>query len=102
MKSLSTIEHYIKDCVEEHCTKKHCVLIHDYAKDGGEELFTRCIAFSMRIFDDSIGIQLQNAMHLGKKYLGAIFSVIICFGVFLSSDTIDKHSMATKLQYNMT
>ena len=37
----------------------------------------RCIAFELRIFNGSIGIRLKNAMHLGKKFLAAIFSVIV-------------------------
>eukprot|EP00112_Aurelia_sp_Birch-Aquarium-sp1_P006260 Seg1693.16 transcript_id=Seg1693.16/GoldUCD/mRNA.D3Y31 product="P2Y purinoceptor 6" protein_id=Seg1693.16/GoldUCD/D3Y31 len=32
----------------------------------------RCIAFQLRIFHDSIGIRLKNAMHLGKKFFPAI------------------------------
>ena len=51
--------------------------MHDYAKDGGEKLLPRCIAFALGILDDSTGIRLKNAMHLGKRFLTAIFSVIV-------------------------
>ena len=37
----------------------------------------RCIAFESRILNDYIGIRLKNAVHLGKKFLAAIFSVIV-------------------------
>ena len=39
----------------------------------------RCIAFELGIVYASIGIgtRLQNAIHLGKKFLAAIFSVIM-------------------------
>ena len=33
--------------------------------------------FELRIFNDSIGIRLKNAVHLGKKFLAAIFTVIV-------------------------
>ena len=33
--------------------------------------------FESRILNDSIGIRLKNAAHLGKKILVAIFSVIV-------------------------
>ena len=41
----------------------------------------RCIAFELQIFNDSIGIRLKNAVHLGKKFLAAIFSAILYFGL---------------------
>ena len=44
-------------------------LIEDCAKDGGEDLFRRSIAFELQIFNDSIGIRLKNAVHLGKNHL---------------------------------
>ena len=53
------------------------VSIDDYAKDGGEELFTKMHCVRIRNRYESIGIRLQNAMHLGKKFLAAIFSVIV-------------------------
>ena len=37
----------------------------------------RCIAFELQIFNDSIGIRLKNAVHLGKKFLAAILSAIL-------------------------
>ena len=49
----------------------------DYAKDGGEELLRRCIVFLYQIFNDSIEIRLNNAMHLGKTLLAGIFSAIV-------------------------
>ena len=39
----------------------------------------RCIAFELQIFNDSIGIRLKNAVHLGKKFLAAIFSAILYY-----------------------
>ena len=53
------------------------IAIDDYAKDGGDELLPRCIAFELRILNDSAGIRLKNAVHHGKnkKFLAAIFSV---------------------------
>ena len=51
--------------------------IDDYAKDGGEELLPRCNVFLLQILNNSIGIRLKNAVHLGKKLLAAIFSVIL-------------------------
>ena len=58
-----------------------CWTIDDCAKDGGKEFFLpRCIAFYLRILNDSIGIQLKNEVHLGKKFLAAIFGTIACFG----------------------
>ena len=51
--------------------------IDDYAKDGGEELLPRCTAFFNRIPTESLWIRNSNAMHLGKKFLAAIFSVIV-------------------------
>ena len=63
-----------------HRSSKHKVgfktsRINDYTKDGGEKPLPRCIASELRIVNDSIGIQLKNAMHLGKKFLIAMFTV---------------------------
>ena len=43
------------------------MLIDDCAKDGGKEFFTKihCVLI-MTLFNDSIGIRLKKAMHLGK------------------------------------
>ena len=43
--------------------------IDDYAKDGGKELFTKmhCVLI----------MNPQRFLHLGKKFLAAIFSVIV-------------------------
>ena len=38
----------------------------------------RCIAFELQIFNDCMGIRLKIAVHLGKKFLAAIFSAIVC------------------------
>ena len=51
--------------------------IDDYAKDGGEELFTKMHCVLIANPNDSIGIRLENAVHLGKEFLAAIFSVIV-------------------------
>ena len=37
----------------------------------------RFIAFELQIFNDFLGIRLKYAVHLGKKFLAAIFSAII-------------------------
>ena len=37
----------------------------------------RCTALELQIFNDFIGIRLNNAVHLGKKFLAAIFSTIV-------------------------
>ena len=55
------------------------VLIDDYAKDGGEELLPRCTAFYLQIFTNSIGTRLRNVVHLGKKFLAAIFNAIVYY-----------------------
>ena len=39
----------------------------------------RCIAFELQIFDASKGIRSKNAVHLGKKFLAAIFNAIVYF-----------------------
>ena len=52
-------------------------IIDNYAKDGGEELLPRCIAFELRMLNDCMGIRLENAVDLGRKFLAAIFSVIV-------------------------
>ena len=49
----------------------------DHAKDGGEELLPRCIASELCFFNDLIGIRLKNAVHLGKKFLAAVFGIIV-------------------------
>ena len=36
-----------------------------------------CIALELQIFNDSIGIRLKNAVHLGKKSFAAIFIAIV-------------------------
>ena len=52
--------------------------IDNYAKDGSEELLPRSIAFFNRIPIESLRIRNENAMHLSKKFLVAIFSVMVC------------------------
>ena len=45
-----------------HLGKIHHIIvisIDDYAKVGGKELLPRCIAFELRIFNDSIGIHFH-------------------------------------------
>ena len=36
-----------------------------------------CTAFELGIVNESIGVRSQKAVHLGKKFLAAIFSVIV-------------------------
>ena len=50
----------------------------------------RCIAFQLRIINDPIGIQKYNPMHLGKKFLAAIFSLIV---YFKTSDLDEENSV---------
>ena len=42
-----------------------------------KEFLARCIAFYNRIPIDSLNIPNSKAMHLGKNFLAAIFSVIV-------------------------
>ena len=49
----------------------------DCAKDYGKVLLPRCIAFFNRITIESLKIHRSNAVHLGKKFVAAIFSAII-------------------------
>ena len=50
----------------------------DCAKDGAEEFFLpRCTAVFSRIPIESLKICDSKAMHLGKKFLAAIFSTIL-------------------------
>ena len=53
------------------------VAIDNCMEDGGKEFLPRCTALYLRMIDDSVGILLKNAMHLGKKFLAAIFSSIV-------------------------
>ena len=46
-------------------------------KMAARNFLPRCIAFYNRIPIDSLTIPNSNAMHLGKKFLAAIFSVIV-------------------------
>ena len=50
--------------------------IDDCAKDGSKDFFTYYIAFFNRIPIQSLKIRNSNVVHLGKKFLAAIFSVI--------------------------
>ena len=51
-------------------------VIDNYAKDGDEEFLPRCNAFVNRIPVEPLRIRNKNAMHLGKKFLAAIFTLI--------------------------
>ena len=51
----------------------------DCAKDSGEEFFTEMYCVRITNLKDSIGIRLKNAVHLGKKFLAAIFSAIVYY-----------------------
>ena len=50
----------------------------------------RCIAFELQIFNDSIVVRLKNAVHLGKKFLAAIFSAIIFSAVSIRKNYVDQ------------
>ena len=50
--------------------------IENCAKDGGRDFLPTCIVLYLRILN-SVGIQLKNAMHVGKNFLAAIFSAIV-------------------------
>ena len=54
--------------------------IDDCAKDGCEEFFTEMHCVRITNLEDYIGIRLKNAVHLGKKFLAAIFSAIVYSG----------------------
>ena len=53
--------------------------IEDCAKDGGEEFFTEMHCVFNRIPIESLKICTSNAMHLGKKFLTAIFSAVLYY-----------------------
>ena len=58
----------------------YCVLMDDYAKDGGmaeRNLLPRCIVCFDRIPMESFKIGNSNAMDFGKNLLAAIFSIIV-------------------------
>ena len=40
-------------------------LTDDCTKDGGDKLFTKMHCCRIRVFNDSLGIRLKNAVHLG-------------------------------------
>ena len=50
--------------------------IDHYTKDSGEELVTKMHRILITNLIDSTGIRLKSAVHLGEKFLAAIFSVI--------------------------
>ena len=57
----------------------NAIAVDDYTKDGDvamRNFLSRCTAFKLQIFNNSIGTQLENAMHLRKKFLATIFTVI--------------------------
>ena len=58
----------------------------------------RCIAFELQIFNDSIGIRLKNAVHLGKKFLTTIFSAtsIVAFSIQAKSETATYNRVMVK------
>ena len=58
------------------------ITIDDYTKDGGKEFLSRCTVFYLQIPNNSVGIRLKNAMHLGRKFLAAIFSAIVFSSFF--------------------
>ena len=45
--------------------------VDDYSKAGRENLLPRCIPLQQHIFNYSVGISLNNAMHLDKYFLAA-------------------------------
>ena len=59
----------------------------------------RCIVFELRILNDSIGIRSKNVVHLDKKFLAAIFSVIVYCSFQYEASKNDKWSK--KMQYKI-
>ena len=51
--------------------------IDNCTRDGGEEFLTKMHCVFNRIPFESLRIRDSNAMHLGKKFLAAIFSAIV-------------------------
>ena len=51
------------------------------AKDGCEEFLTKMQCVRIANLQRYIGIRLKNALHLGKKFLAAIYSAIVYCGV---------------------
>ena len=47
------------------------------AEDGCEEFFTEMHRVRITNLNDSIGIRLKSAVHLGKKFLTSISSLIV-------------------------
>ena len=43
----------------------------------------RGIVFELQIFNDSFGIQSENAVHLGKIFRADILSVVICCSLII-------------------
>ena len=58
-----------------------------YARDGGEELFTKmhCVLRSNSYGNETLKIRKSNAAHLGKKFVAAIFSVIVYYVLEIKS-----------------
>ena len=60
-------------------------------KMAARNFLPRCIVFKLRILNDCIEIRLKNAVHLGKKFLAAIFSVILYFHCgFIRTESVGK------------
>ena len=55
----------------------------------------RSIAYEKQIFNDSKGIRLKSAVHLGKKFLAAIFSAIVYSSIWGSTSTQRPHLRPT-------
>ena len=64
-------------CSRVHLSQMQAVQWTITLKMAVRKFLPRCTAFESEIFNESIGIRLQNTMHLGKEFLAAIFSVIV-------------------------
>ena len=58
-------------------------VIDDYAKDGSKERLPGCSVFFNGIPIGSLRIRNSNIMHLDKKFLDAIVSVIVYCAVIM-------------------
>ena len=71
---------FLRSIEEEHSSLRYKPI--DYCpKDDAEKFFTKIHCNLNRIPIQSLRFRNQNAMHLGKKFLAAIFSAIIYYSI---------------------
>ena len=72
------------------------------AKDGCEEFLTKMQCVRIANLQRYIGIRLKNALHLGKKFLAAIFSAIVYCGVINPSKLKMIYTIVASTYYKDT